>query len=234
MAPGMSFALPGFPMNPLTPTITPFRVSPFIADTLSNERCGLDSSAGVCGESPRLRTARPDFALEIRSKRYSNMSNHRKRIPMKVPQMKLSYLDQRMGAWGEAAERPKCCRKVRAPHAVQYASLFAYAERTCEVSRQIHESNSPPRVPYRALFVPHLRGEAPEGLTTGKDFHSSLCLSSPEGCMRYRVCVGTDGTRKRESHFSNASMACSQILTLRKSRQIGLDKRAKPVLQCER
>ncbi len=35
----------------------------------------------------------------------------------------------------------------------------------------------------RALFIPHLRAEAPEGLTAGKDFHVSLCLCRHDSCQ---------------------------------------------------
>lgn len=34
----------------------------------------------------------------------------------------------------------------------------------------------PPIMTHRALFIPCLRGEASEDLTTGEDFHASLCL----------------------------------------------------------
>ncbi len=34
----------------------------------------------------------------------------------------------------------------------------------------------PPIMAHRALFMPNLRGEAPECLTAGNDFHVSLCF----------------------------------------------------------
>ncbi len=51
------------------------------------------------------------------------------------------------------------------------------------------------RVPHpimaqRALFIPNLRGEAPEGLAAGKYSHVSLCLGQHDSWYQYVVASG--------------------------------------------